>query len=289
MSVLVIGGNGQLGRHLRAELPQAQFWDRSIVDLSDPVTLARQLETVRPTAIVNAAAYTAVDKAESEADLAWRVNAEAPAVLARAAEYADAVMVHVSTDYVFDGSKAEGYLETDATRPLNQYGRSKLAAELAVASLCSRNWILRTSWVFSEHGQNFPKTMLRLARDRSELRIVDDQHGRPTYAGDLARCIKGLLDVAGDKAAPPWGLCHVGGGPIVSWRDFAEAIFDRAIALGLISKAPRITGIPTADYPTPARRPLCSVLLTQPAHAHWYSKPFEWQAGLDAVLCALKG
>src|SRR5690606_1943891 len=145
-------------------------------------------------AIVNAAAYTAVDRAETERDLAWRINAEAPAELARAAERLSVPLVHVSTDYVFDGHNAEGYVESDPVAPLSVYGRSQLGGELAVATLCARHWILRTSWVFSEHGNNFPKTMLRLARDRDELRVVDDQRGRPTYAGDLADCIAGILD-----------------------------------------------------------------------------------------------
>lgn len=288
MTILVIGGNGQLGRHLRTELPHAEFWDRSVVDLSDIASLAHKLETARVEAIINAAAYTAVDKAESERDLAWRINVEAPATLARAAARLDVPLVHVSTDYVFDGSQSTGYVEADPTNPLNQYGRSKLGGELAVASLCRKYWILRTSWVFSEHGHNFTKTMLRLARERDELRVVDDQHGRPTYAGDLARCVTSLLDAAGDSNAPPWGVYHVGSGPTVSWRAFADAILERAVATGLIEKLPRIIGIATLDYPTPARRPPCSLLRTQSAWARWCSNPFDWEQGLDTALGAIK-
>jgi dTDP-4-dehydrorhamnose reductase len=289
VTTLVIGGNGQLGRHLRTELRHAEFWDRSVVDLADTSALPLRLATARVSAIVNAAAYTAVDKAESEHDLAWRVNAEAPAALARAAERLGVPLIHISTDYVFDGSKSIGYTESDATRPLNQYGRSKLGGELAVASLCSKHWILRTSWVFSEHGSNFPKTMLRLARERSELRVVDDQHGRPVYAGDLARCVASLLDNVGGSDAPPWGLYHVGRGPIVTWRMFSESIFEHAVAQGLLDKAPRVIGIPTNEYPTPARRPLSSTLITLPAWARWMSDPFDWQRGIYTTLAAIKG
>jgi dTDP-4-dehydrorhamnose reductase len=287
VSVLVIGGSGQLGRHLRAELPLAQFWDRSVVDLTDLAGLQRRLDAARPTAIVIAAAYTAVDKAEAEPELAWRVNAEAPAVIARAAQRLDVPLVSVSTDYVFDGCKPDGYTEEDGTRPLGAYGRSKLGGELAVASLCSKYWILRASWVFSEHGHNFVKTMLRLARERDELRVVDDQRGRPTYAGDLARCIVGLLDKAGAGDAPLWGLHHVGGGPETSWRNFAAEIIDRAARTRLIARAPNIARISTSEYPTPAQRPLNSILKTRTAGSGWNSRPFDWLSGLDEVIVAL--
>ncbi len=288
MSTLVIGGNGQLGWHLRAKLPQARFWDRSIVDLADLTSLQSRLEDTGASAIIIAAAYTAVDKAESEQDMAWRINAEAPAVIARAAQRMDIPVVHVSTDYVFDGRDADGYSEDAATRPLGAYGRSKLGGELAVASLARKHWILRTSWVFSEHGSNFVKTMLRLARDRDELRVVDDQRGQPTYAGDLADCIVNLLGNADEAATLPWGLHHVGSGPVVTWNEFAQRILERATDIGLSHRVPRIAGIATRDYPTPARRPLNSILKTRPEGARWNSEPFDWQRGLDQVLGALK-
>lgn len=287
MSVLVIGGSGQLGRHLRSMLPDACFWDRSAVDLCDGAALTRRLAVAEATAVINAAAYTAVDKAESERDLAWRVNAEAPAHLARTAQRLNIPLVHVSTDYVFDGSKATGYVETDPTFPLNHYGRSKLAGELAIAGLCEKHWILRTSWVFSEYGSNFAKTMLRLARERDELRVVDDQRGRPTYAGDLAACITGLLENPERGGRPPWGLHHVGGGRPVSWWEFATAIFERAVPRALLAKAPRLVGIPTSEYPTPARRPLNSLLQTQPDWDTWLSAPFDWERGLDKALTTI--
>lgn len=288
MTVLVIGGNGQLGRHLREELPGALFWDRSVVDLSDPAALSRRLAEVVPEAIINAAAYTAVDRAESEPDLAWTINAEAPAVLARAAQRLAVPLVHVSTDYVFDGVKTSGYEEADPVAPLNIYGRSKFGGELAVATLCAKHWILRTSWVFSEHGSNFPKTMLRLGREREELRVVDDQRGRPTYAGDLARCIVALLRDVGSERALPWGLHHVGGGAVVSWKEFADEIFAMASAAGAISRIPRVVAITTDQYPTPAARPRNSLLLTRATHAPQVSVPFDWQRGLERVIAAQK-
>jgi dTDP-4-dehydrorhamnose reductase len=288
VEILVIGGNGQLGRHLREELAGACFWDRTIVDLADIPALERKLSGVRPAAIVNAAAYTAVDKAESEPELAWRLNAEAPAVLARAAHHMGVPLVHVSTDYVFDGRKAAGYIESDAVGPLNVYGRSKLGGELAVASLCTNHWILRTAWVFSEHGSNFPKTMLRLAAERPELRVVDDQRGRPTYAGDLARCIAGLLAAPAVGGALPWGLHHVGGGPVVTWKQFAAQVLEGGTAAGLIARAPALAGIRTEEYPTPATRPRNSVLLTRDTTALHTRAPFDWEAGLQRMLTALK-
>jgi dTDP-4-dehydrorhamnose reductase len=288
VSVLVIGGKGQLGRHLREELPDSQFWDRSVVDLSNPSELSRRLGGATPSAIVNAAAYTAVDRAESERDVAWAVNAEAPAVLARAAQRLSIPLVHVSTDYVFDGSKADGYVESDPVAPLSVYGRSKLGGELAVTTLCERHWILRTSWVFSEHGNNFPKTMLRLGREREELRVVADQRGRPTYAGDLARCIVGLLHEADTDGALPWGLHHVGGGAVVSWKEFADEIFARASSAGVIPRVPQVVAITTDQYPTPAVRPRNSLLLTRAIHARQVSDPFDWQRGLDRVIAVQK-
>lgn len=287
MKVLVIGGNGQLGRHLREELPGATFWDRRIIDLAEPAALARRLGQVSPDALVNAAAYTAVDRAETEPDLAWRINADAPAELARAASRLSIPLIHVSSDYVFDGRNAGGYVESDPVAPLSAYGRSKLGGELAVATLCACHWILRTSWVFSEHGGNFPKTMLRLATEREELRVVHDQTGRPTYAGDLARCIAGLLDSIRKPGTLPWGVHHVGGGAAITWKQFAESVLSRAVASGRIPRMPRVHGITTEQYPTPAVRPRNSVLLTRAESAQYVSEPFDWPRGLERMLARL--
>lgn len=287
MNTLVIGGNGQLGRHLREVLPGAEFWDRSVVDLSDLPQLRVKLDAAYPDAIINAAAYTAVDKAESEGGLAWRINAEVPALLARAAHRLAVPLVHVSTDYVFDGRKAGGYVEADAVNPLSAYGRSKLGGELAVRSLCTKHWILRVSWVFSEHRANFPKTMLRLAGERTELRVVDDQRGRPTYARDLADCIAMLLADSVPGPAMPWGLHHVCGGPVVTWKEFATAIISQGTSRNVLARAPNIVGIATSEYPTPAVRPLNSVLDSAAATARYTRAPFDWHRGLDRFFTAL--
>ena len=289
MTVLVLGSTGQLASHLRETLPAATFWSRAEADLSDPESLPASIIALRPTAIVNAAAHTAVDRAESEPDLAWRVNAEAPAAMARAAQALDVPLIQVSTDYVFDGSKDGAYLVTDPVAPISVYGRSKLGGELAVQTLCQKHWILRTSWVFSEFGHNFVKTMLRLSRERETLTVVDDQRGQPTYAGDLARLIHALLrDVAAaPQDALPWGRYHVGAGPVVTWRDFAERVVTRAGERGLIGRIPTVSGIPTSAYPTPARRPRNSVLATESNLTSRYPDAFDWQAGLEAVLTHL--
>jgi dTDP-4-dehydrorhamnose reductase len=285
MTTLVLGSTGQLATHLRELWPQATFWSRADADLADPRSLRGKIEWARPSAIVIAAAYTAVDKAESEPELAWRVNAEAPAEIARAAAALDVPLVHVSTDYVFDGNKSEPYVETDPVAPLNVYGRSKLGGELAVASIATRYWILRTSWVFSEHGHNFVKTMLRLGRERHRLSVVADQVGRPTYAGDLARVIDVLLRPGG--AAVPYGLHHVGGGPVTTWHGFATAIFRRACEMGLLPTAPQLQAIPSSQYPTPARRPLSSVLQPAASLAAALPQQPDWTAGLGTSLHAL--
>lgn len=279
--VLVIGKTGQLARHLQLLLPDATFWGRTDADLVHPERLQSQIEALAPAAIINAAAYTAVDRAESEPDLAWRVNAESPAAMARAAARGAIPLVHVSTDYVFDGGSERPYRETDPVSPQNVYGLSKLGGELAVRALAPRHWIVRTSWVFSEYGTNFVKTMLRLGKERSELRIVADQRGRPTYAGDLARLAVALV---ARPAAVASGTYHAGGDPAVDWCGFAGAIFAKAHARGLIDKQPTLTGIQTSQYPTPARRPANSVLEPNAMLHAGTAVEFDWSRGLDKVL-----
>lgn len=285
MKILVLGSTGQLARHLRDLWPGATFWGRAEADLSSPADLAARIQRYAPEAIVNAAAYTAVDQAESEPELAWRVNAEAPAAMARAAQALDVPLVHVSTDYVFDGKKSEPYVESDPVAPLNVYGRTKLGGELAVATLCRRHWILRTSWVFSEHGHNFVKTILRLAQERDRLEVVADQIGRPTYAGDLAQAITTIVRAPAGEA--PYGLHHLGGGPPTSWHGFACAILDRAALSGVIHRKPGVAATTTFQYPTPASRPSYSVLAASarlPAEVH---AALDWSRGLDCCLVRL--
>jgi dTDP-4-dehydrorhamnose reductase len=287
MNVLVLGESGQLARHLRELLPAAEFWGRAKLDFGQPAEVSAAIEAYRPSAIVNAAAYTAVDKAESDRDAAWRINAEAPAMLARAAAVLDVPLVHVSTDYVFDGKKDGEYETDDPCNPVNVYGASKLAGELAVRTLCPRSWILRTSWVFSEYGSNFLKTILRLAAEREELRIVADQHGRPTYAEDVARVIAGLVAAPRADARVAHGTYHAVGGPAVSWHAFAEAIVAAGIRHGMLRRSPRVTPIETSDYPSAARRPANSVLQSTAELAAALGVEIDWRRGVARALTRL--
>lgn len=283
MTVLVVGDSGQLASHLKTEIPDAVYRGRDSLDLADPPAVGAAIEAARPQAVVIAAAYTAVDKAESEPKLAWLVNAEAVAAIARTAAALDAPLVHVSTDYVFDGHRGDAYRVDDPVQPLNVYGVTKLAGELAVRTLCAKHWVLRTSWVFSEHGANFVKTMLRAAQSGKALRVVADQRGRPTYAGDLARLIGVIVRRRETKGALAYGTYHAVGGPAVSWHDFALAIFRAAQEHGLLRELPVVTPIPTAEYPTPARRPMSAVLAPS-IELDALGVSFDWTRALERVV-----
>jgi dTDP-4-dehydrorhamnose reductase len=287
MTVLVIGRSGQLARHLHDRLSQAVFLSRAELDLSISGVEQRVLEQ-RPSLVINAAAYTQVDRAESEPEVAWRVNVDGAAAIARAAAQLKVPLIHVSTDYVFDGSRRTPYHENDPVRPLSVYGRTKLAGELAIMDRCPSHWIVRTSWVFSEFGSNFVKTMLRLASERSELRVVDDQFGRPTYAGDLADLIVRLSERLAEGTRVRPGTYHVGGGDVVSWREFADAIFAEACNLGLLARPPIVRGIATAEYPAPATRPPRAVLAPSRALLRALAaRPPDWRIGLRKTLRGL--
>jgi len=285
MTVLVLGSSGQLAMHLKELLPDATFCGRDTLDLAKPESVKAAIEAMRPSVIVNAAGYTAVDKAESEPAAAWSINAESVAAAALAATALDAPLVHVSTDYVFDGRKTFDYVEADATNPLSVYGATKLAGELAARALCKKSWVLRVSWVFSEHGANFVKTMLRLASTRDELRVVADQRGRPTYAGDLAAVIAELVR---RPERLPFGTFHAVGGPVVSWHEFAELIVEQAFERSMIPKRVRVRPITTAEYPTPARRPANSALEPSAELAQATSLSMDWKKGLVTALTKLR-
>lgn len=258
--ILLLGANGQVGWEL-ARLCAGEdllALDRAGADLSRPESLRRVVREAKPEIILNAAAYTAVDRAESEPELADRVNHRAPGVLAEEAERLGALLVHYSTDYVFDGTKTEPYVETDEPNPLNVYGATKLAGERAVARACARHLILRTSWVYSHRGHNFLLTMLRLGRERDVLRIVDDQWGAPTSARALAEATREVISriLTGEAPANWSGLYHATCRGETTWAGFARAIFEEGIsARGLV-----IEGIRTAAYPTPAKRPARSTM-----------------------------
>jgi dTDP-4-dehydrorhamnose reductase len=286
-TVLVVGETGQLARELAraAWAPGVEVTcaGRDIIDLARPETANAVVAAMKPGVVVNAAAYTAVDKAESDADQAFLVNRDGPAALARAAAAVGAPVIHVSTDYVFDGTKDGAYTEDDPVAPVSVYGRSKEAGERAVREAAERHVILRTAWVYSPFGNNFVKTMLRLGAEREELRVVADQHGCPTAAADIAAAI---VRLAG--ADHGWGTYHYSGAGPTTWHGFAEAIFTGAAARG--AKVPaRVTAIGTADYPTPAVRPANSVLdCTRIDRVHGIVAR-NWREALEDCLDALIG
>lgn len=257
--VLITGAEGQLGWELAREFVgwgEVAAFDRRSLDLSDLAAVGRCCREVRPTLILNAAAYTAVDRAESEPALAMCINGEAPGVLAEEANRLGAVLVHYSTDYVFDGSSTRPYLEDDATGPQSEYGRSKLAGEQAVAGVAKQFLIFRTSWLYGNRRQNFFLTMLRLARERDELRVVADQVGSPTWVHFVAQITRRAF--AGTAASIDNGIYHLSASGSTSWHGFATAILE-AVADD-VRRATRVIPITTADFPTPATRPAYSVL-----------------------------
>jgi len=262
MRALVIGTSGQLATELfrRASATRLQLLPPLKIDVADEAAVVRHLDEQSPGIVLNASGYTAVDRAELESERAFAVNAAGPGALARWCQAHGAALVHVSTDYVFDGQKSSPYLETDSTAPLNTYGASKLAGEQAVREALQRHLILRTSWVFSAHGHNFVKTMLKLAREREELRVVADQRGRPTAAGDLARAML-LAAERMNVEDNLHGTFHFANAGAVSWHEFAQTIVDeQATTTG---RRPAVVPIPSSAFPTPARRPVSSVLDTQ--------------------------
>jgi dTDP-4-dehydrorhamnose reductase len=260
---------------------------RPALDLTAPASVLKTLADFKPDVIVNAAAYTAVDKAESEPDAAMALNANGPARLAEAAERMGAVLIHVSTDYVFDGSKATPYFEDDPTAPIGAYGRSKLAGEEAVRAAAPRHIILRTAWVHSPFGANFVKTMLRLAADRPEVRVVDDQIGSPTYAPHLAEAILAISRaVTADPANARFGTYHAAGAGAVTWCGMAREIMRVSASLG--GPSATVTAITTADYPTAAVRPANSRLdCTKLAAAFGIALP-PWQHGVAECVARLQ-
>jgi dTDP-4-dehydrorhamnose reductase len=293
MKILLFGANGQVGHELRrslAPLGEVIATTRSgtledgmpcmAADFDRPDALPALIGRVAPDIVVNAAAYTAVDRAESDRDAAFRANAEAPQRIAEACAAHDARLVHYSTDYVFDGTGTRPYREDDATSPLGAYGESKLEGEHAIRASGARHMIFRTAWVYASHGKNFMRTMLRLAAEREELRVVADQIGSPTSAALIADVTARILG----KGDTPSGLWHLTAGDETSWHGFAEAIIAGAHARGLLARAPRVVPIATSDYPTPAKRPAYSCLdLTRIEADHGVRMP-TWRAALDAVL-----
>lgn len=284
MRTVVIGTSGQLALELhRAERSSAiALAAPRKLELADAPAVERWLDETNPELVINAAAYTAVDRAETERQRAFEVNAQGPATLAAWCQRRGAALIHVSTDYVFDGAKAGSYLANDPTGPLSVYGESKLAGEEGVRNTLPRHLILRTSWVFSAHGQNFVKTMLRLARERDELRVVADQHGRPTPAAELARVIWAVSERRAAGEELPWGTYHAAGAGSTNWHAFAEAIVEEQASY--TGRRPRVVPIATQDYPTPARRPQNSTLDTASFEAAFGVELRPWREGLRDVV-----
>lgn len=286
--ILITGAYGQVG-HCLTQQAQTNGWavlaiDRDKLDITDLQAVLALVNEYQPDVIINAAAHTAVDKAETEVDLSYAINRDGPKYLAEAAASVGAAILHISTDYVFAGDKEGIYAEADVVSPQGVYGASKLAGEVAVTVANSKHIILRTAWVFGEHGNNFVKTMLRLGSQRDQLGIVADQFGGPTYAGDIAAALLVIADKA--VVAPEtltWGVYHFAGEPHVNWHQFSQAIFDKAVEAQLLAKAPQLNALTTADYPTPAKRPANSRLDCSKITHEFGIQPSNWLKALENI------
>ena len=291
MRVLVTGARGQVGAEVVRALEgrvEVVAHDRASLDLANPDAIRERIREASPQIIVNAGAYTAVDRAETEADMAHAVNAVAPGIIAEEAKRANALLVHYSTDYVFDGTKSSPYVETDPTGPVSAYGRTKLDGEQAIAASGCAHAILRTSWIYAPRGKNFLLTMLALAAKQPEIRVVDDQRGAPTSAAQIARATADLLAMGVDRIASEPGIYHATARGETTWFGFAQAIFEAwSKRAGPGFGKPRLTPIATSQYPTPARRPANSVLSNAKLERAFGVRLSDWHQGLEDVLSAL--
>lgn len=280
--ILLTGAEGQVGQELQQTLPllgDVIALNRQQADLSQPEALRSLIQALKPDLIVNAAAYTAVDKAESEVELCHSINAIAPTVLAEEAQKLGVRLLHISTDYVFDGQKNTPYLETDPVNPLGSYGRSKLAGEVGIQAHTENFLILRTAWVYGVYGKgNFVKTMLRLGKERESLGVVADQIGSPTWAKDIAIALSQLL------SSEATGIYHFTDSGVASWYDFAIAIFEEAQSLSVPLAIGQVTPLTSDQYPTPAQRPAYSVLSGQKTATLLGNYPNHWRQALRQML-----
>ncbi len=288
--VLVTGGTGQVGTSL-----QALNWPEGVrlyaplrqeLDLSNVASIEAMMKSREWALVINCGAYTAVDKAETDSITAWQVNAIAPCVLAQQAKAQDIPLIHVSTDYVFDGAKTTAYEVDDAVAPIGVYGASKLGGELAIRTSGARHVIVRTAWVISQYGHNFVKTMLRLGVDRTHLKVVGDQYGCPTHAGDLAAALQMIALRHLDFEAAPTGMYHFANAGSVSWHGLAKEIFDIVATNG--ASVPVVEAIPSSDYPTPAKRPENSRLVTDKITKDFGIHPRDWQGAVADIVAALR-
>ena len=283
---LITGANGQVGYCLTQQLKdkyELLAVDRDELDITDQHAVQKAVQSFQPDIIINAAAHTAVDRAEVEVELSEAINVKGPQFLAEAAKSVGATILHISTDYVFDGQGEGKYKETDITNPQGVYGRTKLYGEQVVAQSNEKFIVLRTAWVFGEHGNNFVKTMLRLAKTRDTLGVVADQIGGPTYAGDIAAALIHISERIINNLNVEYGIYHFSGEPYVSWCDFAKTIFAEAVSQNVLKKAPFVNSITTADYPTPAKRPANSCLDLTKIQRVFGIQPSNWQKALKNI------
>ena len=302
--IAVIGSGGQVGTelvgldwssYLAEHKVEVISFTRAELDVTNEAAVRTTLSEVKPDWVINASAYTAVDKAESDSVAAYSVNAVGPEILARYSNELGAKLIHISTDYVYPGEGSVPLTEDDAVGPAGVYGASKLAGELLVSGACKEHIILRTAWVYGASGGNFVKTMLRLGADREHLTIVSDQWGGPTSAVGIAGAIATMIGVVTDRDAGSedlshlWGTYNFSGEPHVNWAQFAQAIFSEAVSLGLISSEPVIASITTEQYPTPAKRPFNSRLSNQKIADVFGLQSDDWRASLKDMLVELRG
>lgn len=291
MRILVCGANGQVGREIVDRAPAAGVdvlaTTRQTFDITQPRQVESLFERERPELVINAAAFTHVDNAETHSKEAYAINRDGPACLARLCAQADVPLFHLSTDYVFAGDANVPYKESDPTGPTGVYGASKLAGEQRIQAACPHHLILRTSWVYGVHGHNFVKTMLRLGAQRRALSVVADQLGCPTHAGSIADVLLTLARRYREEGRLAWGLYHYSGTPACSWYDFANEIFDQGHAQGLLAVKPSVSPINTDQYPTPARRPAWSVMDCSLFENAFGLQPDDWRSSLASVVAEL--
>lgn len=293
MKVLVFGAKGQVGTSLTKALSarddiSLHALDREDCDFTDTLKIREIISSIKPEIIINCCAYTAVDKAESEPSIADLVNHQAVQAIAEETSKLSAPVIHISTDYVYTGDAQQPYQEDDPTGPLSVYGKTKLLGDESLVNANSKHIILRTSWVFGEHGANFVKTMLRLSESRDEINVVSDQRGKPTYSGDIISSIIFFVEQIRTKKEVSWGIYHCSSNGETNWYEFASAIFAAAKVKGLLDKSMNVNPIPTSQYPTPAPRPLYSVLNTQKLEETLGYKIPHWSQGLEKVLSFIK-
>ena len=283
---MITGSSGQVGSRLVQQLRGKVVLlalDHKALDITKRQLVSKLVSDFQPDYIINAAAYTSVDRAEEEMETSYSINCDGPKYLAEAAQKSGAVLLHISTDYVFDGEGTVAYNESSTTGPKGVYGKSKLAGELAVAASCEKHLILRTAWVFGEKGDNFVRTMLRLAKKCDALSIVGDQFGGPTYAGDIAATIIKMIEVISESNESIWGTYHFSGLPHVSWYEFAREIFDVAEREGILMATPKLSPISTSEYPTPAKRPANSRMDCSKIQQKFNIQPSNWKHALQNI------